>query len=99
MLSARQLISGRGAMDSSSLRASVRWFFRALSPMRNPLRRSIDRIESLLLALVTVVALLAVPVAATVGSMVYEQGARTASEANASLRRVEAVLLQDSPMA
>jgi hypothetical protein len=86
-------------MASSSLGANVRWFFRALSPTHNPLRRAIDRFESVFIALVALGALLAVPVAATVGSLVHDQGMRAAAEASVTLRRVEAVLLQDGPVA
>jgi type II secretory pathway pseudopilin PulG len=85
-------------MDSS-LRANIRGFFRALSPGRNPLRRTIDRVESLLIALVMLLALAGLPVAAAMGAMVYNQGAHAAAQAAATERMVQAVVLQDAPVA
>jgi hypothetical protein len=83
----------------SSLRAHIRWFFRALSPARNSLRRRVDRVESALVALVMLLALLVVPLSAAVGGVVYGQGARAAERAAMSIRHVPAVLQEDGPSA
>jgi hypothetical protein len=83
-------------MDSS-LRAHIRWFFRALSPARNPLRRGIDRIESVLVGLVVLVALLALPVAGLLGVGLYDQGEQSAQQAAFAVREVPAVLRTDGP--
>lgn len=82
----------------SSLRAHLRWFFRALSPTRNPLRRGVDRIESMLVAVVILIAVLALPIAAAVGTAGYEQGVRAAERAAKSVRYVPAVVREDGPV-
>lgn len=83
----------------SSLRAHIRWFFRALSPTSNPLRRGVDRIESMLAALVMLLALLAVPLAAGLGGVVYDHGTLAAQRIAVSVRHVPAVLQEDGPAA
>jgi hypothetical protein len=62
---------------------------------RNELVRPRDRAESAMLWLVTLLMMAAVPLAATVGSLVYEQQAATAHVEQATRHQVTATLQQD----
>lgn len=70
---------------------------RRLHPGDNPLVRRWDRIESHLLMAVVVLAVLAVPVLATVGSSVYTERLGLVAEQQASRYPARAVLLEDAP--
>jgi hypothetical protein len=69
---------------------------RLLGLDRNPLRRSVDRVESGLIIGVLIGALLAIPVAAGLGTSVREQADRTAAERKAQLRQVDARTLENT---
>lgn len=80
-------------MDAKQLAGVVRQAF----PGRNPLATAGDRIEGVVLVVAVVVALLALPVAAAVGSDFYAaQLAQSASEQQ-TRQQVVAVLLEDAP--
>lgn len=80
-------------MDAKQLVGVVRQAF----PGRNPLATAGDRIEGVVLVVAVVVALLALPVAAAVGSDFYAaQLAQSASEQQ-TRQQVAAVLLEDAP--
>lgn len=64
---------------------------------RNPLARSSDRVQGGVLIVVVALALLAIPVVATVGSVVYANRAADAVEHARSSHETEAVLLADAP--
>jgi hypothetical protein len=67
---------------------------RGLQPDRNPLRRPIDRAESLVMAGLTVAFLAAAPLTAAVAAhAVYDTGARIVQTQNANWHQVPAVLL------
>lgn len=65
----------------------------------NPLRRGVDRMESLLLLVTILAALLAIPAAAMVGSAVRNASEHSAAERRAELRSVQARTLEDTPSA
>ncbi|MFC3895190.1 hypothetical protein ACFOWZ_27215 [Lentzea rhizosphaerae] len=71
--------------------------FRRVFPGRNPLATHGDRIEGAVLALGAVVALLAVPVAAAVGSDIYATHEARVEVEQKSRTQVDAVLLDDTP--
>ena len=63
---------------------------------RNPLIRISDRIEALVLVLTVVVSLLAVPIAAAVGTAVYDSRSRLYAEQAQTQAQVTATVI-DSP--
>jgi hypothetical protein len=69
---------------------------RLLGLGRNPLRRRVDRIEAGVIIGVLIGALLAIPVAAGLGTSVREQADRTAAERRAQLRQVEARTVENT---
>lgn len=69
---------------------------RLLGLGRNPLRRRVDRVESGVIIGVLVGALLAIPVAAGLGTSVREQADRTAAERRAQLRLVDARTVENT---
>lgn len=85
-------MSGRG--ESTVLR-----WLRLLGFGRNPLRRRVDRLESVMLLGAMFVALLAIPAALVLGSTIHDQSERTASEQRSVLRRVEARTLEETASA
>jgi hypothetical protein len=71
---------------------------RGLWPDRNPLRRTLDRVEGVVVGGLTVAFLAGAPlVAVTAGQAAYGIGARTAHAQQAAWHRVPAVLLADAP--
>ncbi len=73
---------------------------RGLCPDRNPLRRTVDRAEAVLLGLLAVAFLAGAPLAAVAaGHAAYAIGSRTAQAQQASWRQVPAVLLAAAPAA
>lgn len=62
---------GQAAMDTFTVRLP-RWPVVLRLAKRNPLVRTTDRIEALVLVLAVVVSLLAIPIAAAVGTAVYD---------------------------
>ncbi|WP_197380648.1 Rv1733c family protein [Mycolicibacterium mengxianglii] len=74
--------------------SSARWYLRALG--RNPLVRLSDRLESLAVLAVFVLALLAVPVAMQAGHLAYDARMQTAVEQAHSRHSVESVVLEGS---
>ena len=66
-------------------------------PGRNPLAAFGDRIEGAVLALGVVVALLAVPVAAAIGSEIYATHESRVEVEQTSRTQVDAVLVEDAP--
>lgn len=82
----------------TALRQTVRGMIRRFRPDHNPLRRTADRVEAAILAGLTIVLLVAGPLAGTaVASVVSASGARTA-HAQASWRQTGAVLLRTAPV-
>jgi len=72
---------------------------RGLWPDRNPLRRGLDRVEALLVALLAVAFLAGAPLVATVtAQLAFRAGARAAATER-SWRQVPAVLLASAPAA
>lgn len=82
-------------MFSESL---ARWW-RQLHPGDNPLVRRWDRAEVCLLVATVLLALLAIPVFAAVGSTVYAQQLQIVADQQASRASAVAVLLDDAPAA
>ncbi len=71
---------------------------RGLWPDRNPLRRSLDRVEGLIVTGLAVAFLAGAPLAAaTAGHIAYSYGARTAHAQQAAWHQVPAVLLATVP--
>ena len=64
---------GRWVMETFTVRLP-RWPVLLRLTGRNPLVRTVDRIEALVLVLAVVVALLAVPIAAAAGTAIYDSG-------------------------
>lgn len=77
---------------------SVTRWWRQVHPGANPLVRRWDRAENRLLLVVVVVALVAVPVLAAIGSTVYAQHAKTMGVQQANRAQAVAVLLEDVPI-
>ncbi len=63
---------------------------------RNPLVRTTDRVEALLLVLVLAISILALPVAAAVGTAVHESRARVYAEQAQTRHQVVATITGDS---
>jgi hypothetical protein len=84
-------------MQRGRTRRVLESFARRLIVRGNPLCRSWDRIEAVLLAVVAVAALATVPVAVWFGDTVYESGLHTVAQQVATRHQVAAVLLQDAP--
>ena len=84
-------------MRSMRVLQAVIFFARFLGYGSNPLRRKWDRIEGVALATALVAAVMAVPLAMWVGSMVYDQGVRGAQVQRQSRQQTMAVLLADAP--
>jgi hypothetical protein len=70
------------------------WIVRAFG--RNPLVRTSDRIEALLLILAVTVALVAAPVAGAIGTAVYEARSHAYAEQATSRHPVTAMAVEDS---
>lgn len=62
---------------------------------RNPLIRASDRVEALILVLAVAVSLVAVPIAATVGTAVHENRSRVYAEQAQTRRQVTATAIGD----
>lgn len=90
-------------MAKGGLRRQGRWYGRALRglrPDRNPLRRTVDRVEAFLLAALFVAAAVSAPFAARAASGVAYASALRAEQAQvASIHQVRAVLAQPAPSA
>ncbi|TKG71121.1 Rv1733c family protein [Prauserella endophytica] len=83
-------------MSDSTTSTCLGRFLRSLFPGRNPVARTSDRIEAAVLLLAIVVPLLALPIAAALGSDTYARESR-AAELEASTRyESTAVLLTDA---
>jgi hypothetical protein len=70
------------------------WIVRAFG--RNPLVRTSDRIEALLLILAVAVALVAAPIAGAIGTAVYEARSHAYVERATSRHTVTAIAVEDS---
>jgi hypothetical protein len=79
-------------MSRGLVRANIRWLIRALSLRPNPLRRLSDRVTAALTIFLIASAVMVVPVAATAGNVIYEQGLSTAAAAASARHQVEAVV-------
>jgi hypothetical protein len=75
---------------------SVLMLLRRLGFGRNPLRRRVDRVESVLLLSALLAALLAVPGAAVLGTTVRDRAESAAAQQRIVLHRVDARTLQDT---
>ncbi|MGX9787611.1 Rv1733c family protein [Mycobacterium sp. MMS18-G62] len=83
------------AMDTFTVRLP-RWPVLLRLAGRDPLVRTIDRIEALVLVLTVAVSLIAAPIAATVGTAVYDSSRRTYAE-QAHTRHTVAATVTDVP--
>jgi hypothetical protein len=81
---------------SGKIPYSVR-IWRRLNPGRNPLARLCDRLEAVLLIAVVLGAILALPIAAAVGSDAYGKQTATARMEQATRHPVTAVAIADAP--
>lgn len=81
-------------MRSFTFLAAHGWVRRLIG--RNPLVRTSDRIEAVATALAVVIVLLAVPVAAAVGTAVHDSRAHAYAEQAATRHQVTATAVQDS---
>ncbi|MGW4593266.1 Rv1733c family protein [Amycolatopsis thermoflava] len=78
------------------------WFARTsrlLRPGRNPLARGCDRIEAILVRFAILVCVVAIPVAASIGSEVYANGRATAAVQAAERHPATATTLAEAPAA
>ena len=79
--------------------AQVTWLGRVtrlLWPDRNPLRRTVDRAEAVIMAALTIAFLVAAPLAVTVTwHVVYGAGVRTARTERSSWHQVQAIEFLD----
>jgi hypothetical protein len=82
----------RNVTGVTSFAGPVRWRLRALG--FNPLVRLVDRLEALVVLGVLVTALVALPVAVSAGTLVYESGMRTADEQAHSRHSVDALVVE-----
>ncbi|MEQ0557997.1 hypothetical protein ABJI51_02855 [Amycolatopsis sp. NEAU-NG30] len=82
-------------MSTSSTRTARLW--RTIVPRRGSVARPSDRVQGGLLAFVVLVALAALPVAASVGSEVYAQQRVQSAQQLGERTRVTATLLGDGP--
>lgn len=81
-------------------RRSGRWavaFVRRLAWTRNPMYRTSDRIEGLLLLSVLVAAFVAVPLAIGVGRTTYDDGLRRSAQLSAAGHWIRATLVEAAP--
>jgi hypothetical protein len=89
-------------MSSTDQRRSELWALmqlRRLDLRHNPLRRRVDRTESLLLSAMLFAALLLVPAAAALGTAIADASERSATQRRAELRPVQARTLEDTASA
>jgi hypothetical protein len=70
---------------------------RLVRPGRNPLARHFDRLEAIVFVLAILVCLVAIPVAASIGSNSYAHGRATAVQQAAERRPATAITLADVP--
>jgi hypothetical protein len=82
-------------MSSTTVRNEAAWVVHALGFTANPLRRGVDRLLAFATVLAVLLALLAVPLVATVGTMVHEQESQRASQEAATRHQVNSVLVDD----
>jgi hypothetical protein len=73
------------------------WFARRVGLAPSPLRRSVDRVESLLVMGAILLAVAALPVAVATGRATYDGALRTAATQAAASSQVGATLVQDAP--
>ncbi|MEQ7125848.1 hypothetical protein ABN034_15150 [Actinopolymorpha sp. B11F2] len=81
-------------------RRSGRWavaFARRLAWTRNPMYRTSDRVEGLLLLAVLVAALVAIPLAIGVGRTAYDDGLRQSAQLTAAGHWIRATLVETVP--
>ncbi|MGH3554427.1 MAG: Rv1733c family protein [Mycobacterium sp.] len=83
----------KAAMDTFTLRISWGPFARLFG--RNPLVRASDRVEALVVVLAVVVSLLAVPIAAAVGTAVHDSRRHLYAEQAQTRRMVTATVIDD----
>jgi hypothetical protein len=83
-----------GSSDQEPIRAPK--LARRLGIYRSPMRRSVDRVESVVLLGALLLGLLAVPVAAAVATGGYHAASRTAESQRSTLRTVSARTLEDA---
>ncbi|MEI8406550.1 MULTISPECIES: Rv1733c family protein [unclassified Kribbella] len=72
---------------------------RRLGIGRNPLRRRVDRLESMILACAILVALLMIPIAAALGTAVRNSSENSAAQRRAVLTQVQARTLENTETA
>lgn len=82
------------AMDTFTVRLPRGLIVRLFG--RNPLVRTADRVEALIVVLAFVVSMLALPVAATVGTAVYESRSRVYAEQAQTRQKVTATVTGES---
>jgi len=75
----------------------IMWFARRTGLAPSPLRRPVDRVESLLLAGAVLLALAAVPFTIAVGQATYTGALHTAAAQRAARTQLTATLVQNAP--
>jgi hypothetical protein len=80
-------------METFTVGLGDRWWSRVGS--RNPLVRSSDRIEAMVLSLAVLLTLVAVPIAGAIGTFVYESHARVYAEESQTTHQVTATMIED----
>lgn len=81
-------------METFTINLGRCWIIRALG--RNPLVRTSDRVEALMLVLAFAIALIAVPVAGAIGTSVHDARARLYAEESRDRHRVTANVTEDA---
>ena len=77
----------------------VLWFARRAGLAPTPLRRPVDRVDNLIMAVAVLLAVAAIPFAVMVGRITYQSNLDTAAAQAASRTQITAVLVQDAPSA
>jgi len=93
------VVSTEEAVMSTTHRRPAAWVqmqFRRLGFGGNPLRRGVDRVESVLALGTVLLALLAIPAAAALGTTIRNVSEQTAAQRRAELHPVQARTLEDT---
>ena len=83
-------------MAKRALRYEASWLAHAVGFRPNPLRRGVDRLTGVATIVVVVMAMLAVPICATVATVVRDQQSVAVQQEAATRHQVAAVLTQDA---
>lgn len=83
-------------MNPADVRYEASWLVQALGFTANPLRRGVDRLTASVVVALLLAAMLAVPLAATFGSVMHEQESQRAAQEAAGRQQVTAVLTENA---